>query len=557
MATALKSFPSPVYTCTFPGCPAPVKAHLSVIERLQAVVRSTAEDQQGILYGKPGVVGSEVLSSRALPVFDAEEMTAAIETSADSVIGYYRIREGTSLELTIHEIAIAAQLFSKPGSVVLLIERRPGQAEACFFFLEHGALLNYPLLRFPLDPPELARREAQRLTRKESEVEPAPPEPPAPPPVESPAGKRPFDVSPAPAGSARWRNLALIFGGAAVGFTLFFLTDLERRRPVPSPPAAIVTSTSPGTPLKAERQGADLKITWDLDSPAIANATSGLLNINDGGAQRQLNLNAEQVRFGGVLYSPTSDHVSIRLTTVKDDRSTSEASVIVLLNREPSRQLPRFDSRQYSTLRSDNGNDAKATAPALSSTPPLSDARDVSSRFQFESRPEAKTSTPVRPFVLPPGVARNSSAMSPQELPTVRANQPQVDVPVLPLSSLAPPAPTAPAPTLPAPTAPAATAPANSKPAAAPTPPVLTYDPGVVVPSELKQIIVSPVTVRVHVNVDAAGRVTRAEAVRSDRVHALLLSAATNAALRCRFRPARLGDTPVASEVTILFQVRP
>jgi hypothetical protein len=89
------------------------------------------------------------------------------------------------------------------------------------------------------------------------------------------------------------------------------------------------------------------------------------------------------------------------------------------------------------------------------------------------------------------------------------------------------------------------------------TPATLTYDPGVTVPPELKQIVNAPVNVRVQVSVDALGRVTHAEAVRQQRVHALLLSAATSAALRCRFRPARLGDTPVASEVTIVFQVRP
>ena len=94
MATALESVPPQVYTCTFPGCPTPVKAHLSVIDRLHGLVRSSGEDQQGILYGKMSAEGSEVLSSRALPVFDVEEMSTAIATTGDPAIGYYRIREG-------------------------------------------------------------------------------------------------------------------------------------------------------------------------------------------------------------------------------------------------------------------------------------------------------------------------------------------------------------------------------------------------------------------------------------------------------------------------------
>jgi len=97
----------------------------------------------------------------------------------------------------------------------------------------------------------------------------------------------------------------------------------------------------------------------------------------------------------------------------------------------------------------------------------------------------------------------------------------------------------------------------RSKPVSEPTPAVLIFDPGVTVPSELKQLIGGPVTVRVRVTVNAAGRVTRAEAVRDGNVHALMLSAATKAALRCRFRPARLGDIPVPTEVTIRFLVSP
>src|SRR5437764_7249207 len=144
MIPALKPFAAQVFTCTFPGCPCPVTAHLPVIDRLHALLRSTAEDQQGILFGKPGDGGTEVLSSRPLVTFTAGEIAAAMGKSGEPAVGYYRIRQGSSLELSSQETEIAAELFSRPGSVVLLIERRAGQAEGCFFFQERGALLNYP-----------------------------------------------------------------------------------------------------------------------------------------------------------------------------------------------------------------------------------------------------------------------------------------------------------------------------------------------------------------------------------------------------------------------------
>src|SRR3954463_6517431 len=119
MVPALKALPSQVYTCTFPGCPSPVTAHLSVIDRLETLLRATTDDQQGILFGKPSDAGTEVLSCRPLTTFTAGEIAAAIGNPGDVVVvGYYRIREGNSLELSSEESELAAELFSKPGSLV-------------------------------------------------------------------------------------------------------------------------------------------------------------------------------------------------------------------------------------------------------------------------------------------------------------------------------------------------------------------------------------------------------------------------------------------------------
>ena len=71
--------------------------------------------------------------------------------------------------------------------------------------------------------------------------------------------------------------------------------------------AAVTTPAQPRSPLRAERQGDDLKISWDLNSPAIATATSGVLDIDDGGTPRRILMTADQVRFGSVLYSPASN----------------------------------------------------------------------------------------------------------------------------------------------------------------------------------------------------------------------------------------------------------
>jgi hypothetical protein len=61
-------------------------------------------DRQGIIYGQPGASGTVAASSRAVPVFGMEEMRTAVAEAPDPVSGYYRIREGKSLELTANEI---------------------------------------------------------------------------------------------------------------------------------------------------------------------------------------------------------------------------------------------------------------------------------------------------------------------------------------------------------------------------------------------------------------------------------------------------------------------
>src|SRR5580658_7953285 len=159
-----------MYRCTFPGCPVPVSIHISLIETLQRIVHTESGDRQGLIFGQASAVGAVVESSQALTGFGMEEMRQAIAEAHDPVVGYYRIREGDSLELTPDEVDLAVTLFARPGSVVLLIERRAGDPEANFFFLEHGAYLNLPLLEFPLDVARLTEREAQRIRRVDEEA---------------------------------------------------------------------------------------------------------------------------------------------------------------------------------------------------------------------------------------------------------------------------------------------------------------------------------------------------------------------------------------------------
>jgi hypothetical protein len=510
-------------------------------------------------------------------------MRRAIAEAHDPVVGYYRIREGNSLELTTDEIDLAVTLFASPGSAILLIERRAGCAEANFFFLEHGTFLNLPLLDFPLDAAQLTERESQRAGRTGDEA--VVPAAPGLPPPSSGASSPPAAANGKPASARRpaaslW-TLAIVVSVAAASFSAALFIYQPRNR---SSNAAAAGSTllEGRTPLRAERQGEDLKIMWDLNSPAVASATAGVLDVDDGGTTRQIPMTADQVRFGSLLYTPVSEQVSVRLTILKDNQNTKQESVLVILRRPPQPQSSG-NGQQSAHIPFEVKTERAASSRAF--VPPAGN-REKKTQVEPEN-PSAMQANPQRADLtaaLPPAPVSPPGIAGPASEPAkaaVQASWERIDLPAQPLGPVSPPPSIAgprsepakpvvqasPHPAdLPAPLAPESLSP----PAVATLPgepaksreqsyvaPVLITQAGVQTPRELLPILTRPVAVSVRVDVNEAGRVTRAEAIAEKGIHALLLRAATDAALRCRFRPARQGQSPVASNVTILFHIGP
>ncbi len=581
-----------MYRCSFPGCPVPVSVHISLIETLQEIVRNEGGDLQGILCGQPSAAGPVVGSSHALTVFGMEEMGRAIAEAHDPVVGYYRIREGSSLLLTADEIDLAETLFARPGSVILLVERRAGCPMANFFFVEHGAFLNYPLLEFPLDAAMLTEREATRVRRTDEEA--VVPAAPGLPPPDSGSGSPPPAAN-RKSGSARrpatllWK-FAMVISVAIASFSVALFIYRPHKR-IDNEGAAGSTLLAARTSLRAERQGEDLKIMWDLNSPAVAGATSGLLDINDGGTTRRILMTADQVRFGSLLYSPASEQISVRLTTLKDDQSTEQESVLVLLSRPPQPQAqPQSGKGQQSPgqqiPRIPFEVKTEPLPPTRAFVPPAGN-REMKPPVQLEDPPAIRASPervdPLAPLSLgsvSPPPAIDAPRTEPAKA-TVQASPERADPQApLPPGSVSPPAIVAPRtePAKPAIQAspehgdpPASQLPGSVSPPANAAPrselakpleegyvaPVLISQEGVRTPPELVPILRRPVAVSVRVDVNEAGRVTRAEAIAEKGIHALLLRAATDAARRCRFQPARRGQSPVSSTVTIVFHIGP
>ena len=497
---------------------------------------------------------------------------------------------------------------------------------------------------------------AQRVKRTyEAAVAPATPGLPPPGSGSSsppPAANGEPDSAKRPA-SRLW-TFAIVISVAVASFAAALYIYRPHNR-IGNVPATRSKPLEAGASLWAERQGEDLKIMWDLDSPEVAGATSGVLDINDGGTAQQIPMTADQVRFGSLLYSPMSDRVSVRLTALKDNRSTKEESVLVLL-REPA-QPRSSEGQQAPHIPFEVKAERVASTPG--SVPPAGN-REIRPPVELKDHPIVQT-RPAR--VEPPAPLQRASVRPPPasaaprsepaktaiqassarvDLPAspppasalpppasaaprsepaktaIQTSSPRVDLPASPPLAAASPPPTSAAPrSEPAKTAiqassarvdlpaspplasalPPASAAPRSEPAktatqtsservdlsaqlprvSGPPPPtvavpqsepakpqeesfvapVLIAQEGVQTPRELLPILTRRVAVSVRVDVNEAGRVTRAEAIAEKGIHALLLRAATDAARRCRFQPARRGQSPVSSSVTIVFYIGP
>ena len=607
----MRAIVPPMYRCSFPGCPCPVSIQISLIETLEGVVRTGGADQQGLLYGQAAGAGNGTIveGSQALSGFGVDEMRQALAEARATVVGYYRVREGVSLELTPQEMEVAVSLFGRPGSVVLLIERRAGSPAANFFFAEHGAFLNVPLLEFPLDAAALNQQEAQRLTRTNgrtaaqvSNVLPAPGNFSA----MTPAGRAEGLGRPGRPWALVWM-LGMVILVAAASFSaalLIFRPPARASNESAASTGMLVARSS----LRAERQGDDLKILWDLHSPAVAEATSGVLDILDGSASRRILMTADQVRFGSLLYSPASDQISVRLTTLKNDQSTEQESVLVLLKRPPqpdasaakrqerprasfevkTQPLPKAPSagspaganagnslaefRDFPPLPAPQAHVELSAAPALGSAVPETSGSGVPGDLVKPAVPAGLQIADSHAGTSPAGglggagkpagetaSGRGSGASGPAGVGGASTAGSGAGKPAGETASARGSGASGPAGGSSASSAAGSAAPASNlqPPQEAYVSPVLIAQQGVRMPAELRTILRRPVTVSVRVEVNEAGKVTKAEAVPEKGTHSLLLQAATEAALRCRFKPARRGQTPIASTVTLLFHVDP
>ena len=330
----MAAFPPGSYTWTFPGCPIRIRLRLEIVDAFERLMERaqhggmTVPVSGGLLLGdtaSPGV--TEIAGMEPLAALDPETVEAAISKAECEVVGFFRavsgssLQPGASLRMTEDDVALASGLFRQPSSVVLLIETaEAATAKAAFLFWDGGKMLGgFSLMDFPFDAQQLAGLERQRTAPRASrQIDPEP----APEPAEVAAAER----------SRRRARAAWAVGAiATLGMVAYFYSAQLSHRVVPSarqPELAPAPASSLG--LRVDRQGTDLLLSWDRQSPAITGATFGMVLIHENDRTRNVALTSEQLRFGSVRYKPASDEVDIELDVPAGDHLVKESMIALL-----------------------------------------------------------------------------------------------------------------------------------------------------------------------------------------------------------------------------------
>jgi hypothetical protein len=406
------------YSWTFAICPNRIDIDLPLVAQLQRDMESASLPQQGLLYGRTQPGALQIDAREPVPVLGRNEFAVALGHSSRRVLGFYLIREGSSFYLSDSEVALVKELFPDPESVVLVIEPRPdGRAEGTFFFWRGDAFVYNLPVPFPIDAAVLADTGGVRAMAATM-----------PPPAMVPRIWQPRSPVRRRGGAGLIAAAAMTAGALIGGWVTY--RQIRSTAPILEMPV----SGSVAGPQEEHR--GDLEIFWDPRQPAVSTAMTGLLQIDDGGIKRQIPLGTNELRFGSVLYSPTTDRVQVALATRQADGTTfaMEASTRPANTALPAAPARSVERAVYQPQPPRPPVITVKTGEIQQQHPPVKQFAVETARLPLPATPAVVDAPHDLPPVAPPETAL--TAKLPVVLPT----------PTLP----APPAPSAPAPSVPA-----------------------------------------------------------------------------------------------------------
>lgn len=329
-----------------PGQPVAIHISIDVVDRLSAdimrgfgLVPKRGAEVGGILIGKIQSDTIRIEDFEAIPctyargpsylLTDAERALfhETCRRRSAEIVGYYRSHTRDGLTLQPEDIQLLDQLFPAAAQLALLVKpyaTKPGVAG--FFVRENGVFpaatpLEFPFRRWELtgeEPPRRAPLEERNRREPEAAVPSAPREEKAGAAPASTAAPQPYHrifsaesgEPPKPSEDQRPKSRTGMWLVASFVFLLLgVLLGYEASRITAPQRAAADFALS----LAVQRTGENLTIRWNPQARAVVSANNGVLEIDDGGQTRRVELDRANLSSGSMVYRNTSNKVGFRL----------------------------------------------------------------------------------------------------------------------------------------------------------------------------------------------------------------------------------------------------
>jgi len=351
MDPSLQAVPG-YYVWELPGKPIVVHLHLSVIDRMSAevmrgfgAVPKRGAEVGGVLLGtieqgEPTIVKVEDFAPVACDykrgpsyLFTADDGAAFDDARVRSepdpsrptyAIGYFRSHTRDGLSLAPEDIGLMEHYFPSPSQVALLVKPFATKVSvASFFFRDDGLFPSVAPREFPFRRRELTGEEApprrtmlERVPRRREMRNVVGEEIPDPAPnAPDPAYAYRPPLKSRARGGWVWIPLSFVF--LLLGVVLGFQAALTM-----GGKSAGAGTIDYALGLTVNKEGRNLSVKWDRDAPAIKAAQKGVLEIEDAGYSKPVDLDAAQLRNGSILFTNSSRTVRFRLIVYPQDRVT-------------------------------------------------------------------------------------------------------------------------------------------------------------------------------------------------------------------------------------------
>jgi hypothetical protein len=222
-------------------------------------------------------------------------------------VGYFRGHTREGFSLAAEDVELLDHFFPGPAPVALLVKPFATKVSTAGFFVrEDGVFPETTPLEFPFRRRELTGEEPpprrsllERRPRLRGSDAPAP------------SGEAAYPgrvAAPAKPGSG-WVWIPLSFIFLLLGAALGYQAAVNR--------GSRVTAGSPqdySLSLSVARTSGNLTVRWDGQSAAVRAAQRGLLEIDDSGSSKSVQLDAAQLQNGSLIYRNSTGTVRFRLT---------------------------------------------------------------------------------------------------------------------------------------------------------------------------------------------------------------------------------------------------